>query len=60
MFAMKLVELNVCLDTLLLLGSLHLYFPFTLYCFYAKISSLMPVLTIVIVLDCFYLLIFLF
>ena len=34
------------------------YFPFTLYCFYTKISSFMPVLTIRIVLDCFYLLIF--
>ena len=34
------------------------YFPFTLYCFYTKISSFMPVLTIGIVRDCFYLLIF--
>ena len=32
------------------------YFPFTLYCFHAKI--IMPVLTIGIVRDCFYLLIF--
>ena len=34
------------------------YFPFTLYCFYTKISSFIPVLTIGIVRDCFYLLIF--
>ena len=34
------------------------YFPFTLYCFYIKISSFMPVLTIGIVRHCFYLLIF--
>ena len=34
------------------------YFPFTLYCFYTKISSFMPVLTIGIVRGCFYLLIF--
>ena len=34
------------------------YFPFTLYCFYAKISSFMPVFTIGIVRDCCYLLIF--
>ena len=34
------------------------YFPFTVYCFYTKISGFMPVLTIRIVLDCFYLLIF--
>ena len=34
------------------------YFPFTLYCFYRKISSFMLVLTIGIVRDCFYLLIF--
>ena len=34
------------------------YFSFTLYCFYTKISSFMPVLTIGIVRDCFYLLIF--
>ena len=34
------------------------YFPFTLYCFYTKISGFMPVLTIGIVRDCFYLLIF--
>ena len=34
------------------------YFPFTLHCFYTKISSFMPVLTIGIVPDCFYLLIF--
>ena len=34
------------------------YFPFTLYCFYAKISSFMPVFAIGIVRDCFYLLIF--
>ena len=32
--------------------------PFTLYCFYKKISSFVPVLTIGIVRDCFYLLIF--
>ena len=34
------------------------YFPFTLYCFYTKISSFMPVLTIWVVLDvciCFFL-----
>ena len=29
------------------------YFPFTLYCFYTKISSFMPILTIGIVPDCF-------
>ena len=34
------------------------YFPFTLYCFYTKISSFMPVLTTGIVQDCFYLRIF--
>ena len=34
------------------------HFPFTLYCFYTKISSFMPVLTTGIVRDCFYLLIF--
>ena len=34
------------------------YFPFTLYCFYTKISCFMPVLTIGIVRGCFYLLIF--
>ena len=34
------------------------YFPFTLYCFYTKISSFMPILIIGIVPDCFYLLIF--
>ena len=34
------------------------YFPYTLYCFYTKISSFMPVLTTGIVWDCFYLLIF--
>ena len=34
------------------------YFPFTLYCFYTKIGSFMPVLTIGIVRHCFYLLIF--
>ena len=34
------------------------YFPFTLYCFYIRISSFMPVLTIGIVRDCFYLHIF--
>ena len=34
------------------------YFPFTVYCFYTKISSFMPALSIRIVLDCFYLLIF--
>ena len=34
------------------------YFPFTLHCFYTKISSFMAVLTIGIVRDCFYLLIF--
>ena len=33
------------------------YFSLTLYCFYAKISSFMPVLTIGIVLDSFYLLV---
>ena len=33
-------------------------FPFTLYCFYTKISSFIPVLTIGIVRDCFYLIIF--
>ena len=33
-------------------------FPLTLYCFYTKISSFMPVLTIGVVWDCFYLLIF--
>ena len=34
------------------------YFPFTLYCFCTKISSFMLVLTIGIVRNCFYLLIF--
>ena len=34
------------------------YFQFTLYCFYTKISSFMSVLTIGIVRDCLYLLIF--
>ena len=34
------------------------YFSFTVYCFYTKISSLRPVLSTRIVLDCFYLLIF--
>ena len=34
------------------------YFSFTVYCFYTKISSFMPVLSIRIALDCFYLLIF--
>ena len=34
------------------------YFPFTLYCFYPKISSFMPILIIGIVPDCFYLPIF--
>ena len=34
------------------------YFPFTRYCFYAKISNFMPVLSFWIVLNCFYLLIF--
>ena len=34
------------------------YFPFTVYCFYTKISSFMPALSIRIALDCFYLLIF--
>ena len=34
------------------------YFPFTLFCFYTEISSFMRVLTIGIVQDCFYLLIF--
>ena len=34
------------------------YSPFTLYCFYTKISSFMPILIIGIVPDCFYLLIF--
>ena len=34
------------------------YFPFTLYCFYTQKSRFMPVLTIGIVRDCFYLLIF--
>ena len=34
------------------------YFPFTLHCFYTKISSFMRVLTIGIFRDCFYLLIF--
>ena len=33
-------------------------FPFTVYCFYTKISSFMPVFSTRIVLDCFYLLIF--
>ena len=33
-------------------------FSFTVYCFYTKISSFMPVLSTRIVLDCFYLLIF--
>ena len=36
------------------------YFPFTLYCFYTKTSSFMPVFTLGIVRDCFYLLIFYF
>ena len=36
------------------------YFSFTVYCFYTKISSFMPVLSKRIVLDCFYLLIFYF
>ena len=36
------------------------YFPFTLCCFYTKISSLMPVSTIGIVRGCFYLFIFYF
>ena len=34
------------------------YFPFTIYCFYTRISSFMPVLSVRIVLDCFYLLIY--
>ena len=34
------------------------YFSFTVYCFYTKISSFMPALSIRIALDCFYLLIF--
>ena len=34
------------------------YFSFTVYCFYTKMSSFMPVLSTRIVLDCFYLLIF--
>ena len=34
------------------------YSPFSLYCFYTKISSFMPDITIGIVWDCFYLLIF--
>ena len=34
------------------------YSPFILYCFYTKISSFMPDITIGIVWDCFYLLIF--
>ena len=34
------------------------YSPFSLYCFYTKISSFMPDITIGIVRDCFYLLIF--
>ena len=34
------------------------YFSFTVYCFYTKITSLMPVMSTRIVLDCFYLLIF--
>ena len=34
------------------------YFPFTLYCFYTKISSFIPVLTIGTVRDCFYQLFF--
>ena len=34
------------------------YFSPTLYCFYAKMSSFIPVLTIGIVLDSFYLLVF--
>ena len=33
------------------------YFSFTVYCFYTKISSFIPVLSIRILLDCFYLLI---
>ena len=36
------------------------YFPFTLCCFYTKISSLMPVSAIGIVRGCFYLFIFYF
>ena len=36
------------------------HFPFTVYCFYTKISSFMPALSIRIALDCFYLLIFYF
>ena len=36
------------------------YFSFTVYCLYTKISSFMPVLSIRIVLDCCYLLIFYF
>ena len=36
------------------------YFSFTVYCFYTKISSFMPVFSTRIVLDCFYLLIFYF
>ena len=34
------------------------YFSFTLYCFYTKVRSFTPVLTIWIVGDCFYLLVF--
>ena len=34
------------------------YYPFTPCCFYTKISSFIPVLTIAIAGDCFYLLIF--
>ena len=34
------------------------YFSFTVYCFYTKISSFTPALSIRIALDCFYLLIF--
>ena len=36
------------------------YFSFTVYCFYTKIDSFMPVLSLRIVLDCFYVLIFYF
>ena len=34
------------------------YFSFTVYCFYTKIRSFTPALSIRIALDCFYLLIF--
>ena len=34
------------------------YFSFTVYCFYTKISSFTPALSIRIALDCFYLLVF--